>query len=524
MSKRLRQVLSPTRFSAAEAVLGLVSLVLVVWLLWPESQSPKLDQRAAWQQQLEEAGRQRTKNLEALRPVLEAEIAAERRVSADPVPAQDDREFRTLAKPSELADRLDDRRKTEPIAMPVARHETFETARSKLAKEQAERTESAAAQASSFPQSPLTTNPDETSEPEATGPETLTAKLDDQAAPDGSIDQAPGSPVVLPTPDIKVAVFSSEALDLQSGLEGTPEDGDTAPAATLPDEGSFKIESSSSTHVRQRPRDNAPSWLRHAVTTRLADERPVIAIVIDDMGLNRSNTRAFNDLPAPLTLSFLPYAGKIEAQTDAARKAGHELMVHLPMEPLGSAWPGPEALITSLSHDEFVERLETNLDRIKDYVGVNNHMGSRLTADRGRMDLVMRELRKRDVLFLDSKTNSSSVASEMASRNGVPNTTRDVFLDHVIDIDKIRDQMDLIERIAHRTGSAVAIGHPHTATIEALKDWLPTLTERGFALAPLSAVIARRACNDELLIAPETCGRYLQAQTPGAPSITAGGG
>ena len=93
-------------------------------------------------------------------------------------------------------------------------------------------------------------------------------------------------------------------------------------------------------------------------------------------------------------------------------------------------------MLTSLDYDEFVERLETNLNSIEGYVGVNNHMGSRLTSDRGRMDLVMKTLRERDVLFLDSKTSSRSVANEMADRNGVPSTTRDVFLDHEINLGK----------------------------------------------------------------------------------------
>jgi polysaccharide deacetylase 2 family uncharacterized protein YibQ len=151
-------------------------------------------------------------------------------------------------------------------------------------------------------------------------------------------------------------------------------------------------------------------------------------------------------------------------------------------------------------------------------------MGSRLTSDPGRMDLVMRELRKRDVLFLDSKTSPRSVASEMASRNGVPNTSRDVFLDHVIDFETIRRQMSLVERIARRSGSAVAIGHPHVATIRALREWLPGLAERGIVIAPISAVVARRACHDGLLIAAETCGHYLQAQKPEPSTLTAGGG
>ena len=198
-------------------------------------------------------------------------------------------------------------------------------------------------------------------------------------------------------------------------------------------------------------------------------------------------------------------------------------MLHLPMEPVGSDWPGPDALTTKINRDEFSARLVKNLDRFEGFVGINNHMGSRLTADRTRMNVVMRELRKRDVLFVDSKTSARSIASELAGEHGVPNTTRDIFLDHVIDLTSIKRQLSRTEKIARRDGSAVAIGHPHGATIQALREWLPTLEARGFVLAPISAVVARRACRNGVLIAAATCGRYLQARTPNDSRLAAKG-
>ena len=287
----------------------------------------------------------------------------------------------------------------------------------------------------------------------------------------------------------------------------------------------FTVDGDRAPDVTRRPRDDAPTWLRNAVATNWSADQPIIAVVIDDLGLNRSNTAAVNDLPAPLTLAFLPYAGKIEAQTEAARSAGHELMLHLPMEPLGPQWPGPNALTTKLSQEEFESRLQTNLDRFEGFVGINNHMGSRLTADRSRMEIVMRELRERDVLFLDSKTNPRSVASDTAGLNGVPNTDRDVFIDHVIDFDTIQRQLRRTEQVALRDGSAVAIGHPHDVTLRALRDWLPSLEARGIALAPISAVVARRACNKGVLIAADTCGQFLYAKkAPDVPVVTSKGG
>ena len=471
MSKGLRHVFSPMRISAAEGILGAVALVLVIWLLWPEGSTPKLDQRATWQQHLKQTDVRQRSDRETDRHLPRRTVA----VVEPPKPQREQTspviERRLLAKPSELADRV----KYDSLEKPVARPEGFK-------------------------------EPTEEAKPVKVAAKPVEAVVE--------------APPKAQQPAIDAKVATKPTIVNQSPAKQEAADTDPAPtpivsAALTPD--SFEIESSTSSHVSNRPRDDAPSWLRNAVALSLTDERPVIAVVIDDLGLNRPKTKALNDLPAPLTLAFLPYAGNIEAQTTAARQAGHELMVHLPMEPFGSAWPGPEALITSLSQDEFAERLRHNLDKIDGYAGVNNHMGSRLTSDRGRMDIVMRELRGRDVLFLDSKTSPRSVASEMASRNGVPNTTRDIFLDHVIDIDKIRRQMAKVEQIARQTGSAVAIGHPHDATMEALNGWLPELAKRGFVLAPISAVVARRACQNGLLIAAETCGRYLYAGKPSPP-------
>ena len=138
-------------------------------------------------------------------------------------------------------------------------------------------------------------------------------------------------------------------------------------------------------------------------------------------------------------------------------------------------------------------------------------MGSLLTADRPKMDEVMTELKARGLLFVDSRTTSKTVASTEAQRFGVPHAERDVFLDNEADLDAIRRQLAATERIARRRGVAVAIGHPHDLTIEALRGWLPTLEERGFVLVPISTVVARESCAHGLLIAADACGRYVSA-------------
>lgn len=256
---------------------------------------------------------------------------------------------------------------------------------------------------------------------------------------------------------------------------------------------------------------HTPTWLRNAVAVPRASGRD-IAVVIDDLGLNRRGTAALIHLRGPLTLAFLPYASALTQQTRAARAAGHELMLHLPMEPVGRDWPGPNALLTSLTPADLLSRLRANLRSFRGFVGVNNHMGSLLTTDAERMMLVMAELRRHDLLFLDSRTTPASVASREARRMGVPTAVRDVFIDNELDLNYVLRQLALAERIAERRGFAVAIGHPHEVTITALGRWLPTLNERGFQLVPISAIASRNACADGMMPVADGCQPYLAAQ------------
>jgi polysaccharide deacetylase 2 family uncharacterized protein YibQ len=150
---------------------------------------------------------------------------------------------------------------------------------------------------------------------------------------------------------------------------------------------------------------------------------------------------------------------------------------------------GDYFLTSTESADEFSARLNKNLSAFDGYVGINNHMGSRLTTNRKSMDMVMAEIHARGLLFVDSRTVSASVAAESAAAHHVPQVSRNVFLDDEATIVAVRHQLGEVERIAHRDGQAVAIGHPKAATIDALKEWLPTLKDKGFILVPVSAVV-----------------------------------
>ncbi len=234
-----------------------------------------------------------------------------------------------------------------------------------------------------------------------------------------------------------------------------------------------------------------PTWRRHAVPVAKPFEGPVIALVIDDLGLNRPNTRRTIELPGPLTLALMTYAETLQEFADKARSNGHELLVHFPMAPRDPRYdPGPNALRAELGKEELARRLAWGLSRFEGYVGVNNHMGSGFTSSIPGMAQVMVELKARGLLYLDSLTIPGAVGAPLADRLGVPFAVRDVFIDNDHqDRGAIRRQLQQLERVALRRGAAIGIGHPHNATLEELAVWLPEVEKRGFTLVPVSALM-----------------------------------
>lgn len=241
-----------------------------------------------------------------------------------------------------------------------------------------------------------------------------------------------------------------------------------------------------------QPVDRAATWERNAVPVSVPEGARLIAIVIDDMGVDRRRSARVASLPAPLTLAFLPYARGYEDQIEAARARGHEILVHVPMEPRGHEDPGPDALRVGLDDASIRARLVAALDRSGTAVGINNHMGSRFTEDGHAMAPVLAELKARGLLFLDSRTSPDSVGAALARKLDVPTASRDVFLDHDPSPDAVRARLAELESVARRRGYAIGIGHPHDATIEALGPWLQEVGARGYTLVPISAAVRRR--------------------------------
>jgi hypothetical protein len=288
------------------------------------------------------------------------------------------------------------------------------------------------------------------------------------------------------------ALTSADPQATETSSRTVIEDESFGPALPAEQLSSLPLPPNQAAHA---PETGRPNWEKFALPPVHTGGHPMIAVIIDDMGLDKRRSEKIMQLPAPLTISFMSYAEDLGRQTEEARGRGHELMMHVPMEPLAEGLDaGPGALSVNLPTDELKKRLSEDLDRFKGYVGINNHMGSKFTAYEPGMQIVMDELRRRGLLFIDSLTTDHSVGLALAQRSGVPATARNVFLDNAGDIMSVEVQLSKLEELARKKGSAVAIGHPRDATIAALSAWLPTLRDKGLVLVPISEVVtARRA-------------------------------
>ena len=216
-----------------------------------------------------------------------------------------------------------------------------------------------------------------------------------------------------------------------------------------------------------------------------------VAIIIDDIGYDRKMAEGFLDLDIPLTFSILPMGSFNHSIIDKAIKKDVEIMLHQPMEPSNypNVNPGPGALLAAMRPDELIAQLNANLDRIPNVKGVNNHMGSKLTASSEQMRQVFITLKQRQLFFIDSRTTAETQCRPSAELLQVPFAERDVFIDHNPTEAFIKKQLKLLIRRARRQGYAIGIAHPHPVTLAVLKEMLPELKEAVF-LTHASNVVA----------------------------------
>lgn len=222
-------------------------------------------------------------------------------------------------------------------------------------------------------------------------------------------------------------------------------------------------------------------------------DAPRIAIIIDDLGNQLYDGKQVVQLPGAVTVSIIPYTPFAKRLALLAHSQQKEIMLHLPMESMDERYLGKGGLSEKMDETQFVQTLYETLDAIPDIRGVNNHMGSRLTADATKMAWVMAGLlRHGELYFVDSRTTSQSQAETVAREYGLEHARRDVFLDDDKDPVQMQKQWTYLLRLARRRGSAVAIGHPYPETIQFLQQALPSLAKQGIDLIPVSELIQWR--------------------------------
>ncbi len=217
---------------------------------------------------------------------------------------------------------------------------------------------------------------------------------------------------------------------------------------------------------------------------------PKIAIIIDDIGYDLEITKKFLRLDAPITFSVLPQSPQGNQIIEKLEAEGAEIMLHMPMEPneYPRVNPGPGAIYTFMSPQRMVGLLNRHLEAYPMVRGVNNHMGSKMTAFPACMYTIISVLKKRHLFFVDSVTTPKSICRSTARSLQIPFAERDVFLDHMLDVRSIRRQMDRLVQLAWRHGEAIGIGHPHSETLRVLREALPGL-KRELHVVPASQLV-----------------------------------
>ncbi|MCE5975606.1 divergent polysaccharide deacetylase family protein [Pseudomonas sp. JR33AA] len=247
-------------------------------------------------------------------------------------------------------------------------------------------------------------------------------------------------------------------------------------------------------------------FLLFCLTAGVAQAAPAskayMSIIIDDLGQSTERDNRTLALPGPVTMAIMPDTPHASDFARQAHKAGKTVILHMPMDPA----TGPYAWHPGTAIEELARRLDAALAKVPYAAGLNNHMGSRMTAQREPMTWLMGELQRRHLFFVDSRTSAATVAAAEAQAQGLAHVSRDVFLDDVRTTEAITRQLQQGIALASKQGSAVLIGHPYPQTLEVLERELPGLKSQGITLVELAQMIAERS--NQAMPAHGKHGRY----------------
>lgn len=228
-------------------------------------------------------------------------------------------------------------------------------------------------------------------------------------------------------------------------------------------------------------------------TTVESKKRSKLAIVVDDLGNNMGGTTEMLQLPVTLTVAVMPFLSTTKEDAERAHDMGHEVIIHIPMEPLRGkrSWLGPGAITTSLSNKEIKKRINDAIDDVPFAVGMNHHMGSKATADERVMRAVLEVCRQRGLYYLDSRTTFKTVIPKLANEIGVPYLENELFFDDVYTIRHMSKKARELEKLLHDDSVHIAIGHVGIAgkkMVRVLKEYIP-IYKREATIVPLSHLI-----------------------------------
>lgn len=230
----------------------------------------------------------------------------------------------------------------------------------------------------------------------------------------------------------------------------------------------------------------------------LSGKRGRLGIIIDDVGYRRVGVEGFVQIGRPLNFSILPHAPWAQQEAKAALEAGYLIMLHQPMEPLDTSIEvGDDAITTGMEDGDIISILEGNLSLLPGVEGVNNHMGSRVTADEGIMRRVLRVIKEKGLFFVDSRTSPASLAFEVGKDMGVPTVCNSSFIDNENGVEQIKGMIRSLGRRALRRGSAIGIGHDRPATFEALSQMIEELETAGIELVYIRELLPQTVEEEE---------------------------
>lgn len=283
------------------------------------------------------------------------------------------------------------------------------------------------------------------------------------------------------------------APPFQRAESARPEEAPAPASRTTRKEASIRLKAASD-HV-----EPASARTAGVTTVPAPPEGPVrgvrVALVIDDLGTTVDELRPLLGLGVPVSYSVLPYQEQTPEVVAELRKRGAEILLHMPMEPKNGENPGPGALLGGMSDAEIEDKTVAALRAVPGAVGVNNHMGSKLSEEEGPMTAVLRILAGRGLFFLDSRTSAQTVGYKIARELDIPAAERQVFLDGDPTPQAIEAQFQRLLDLARTHGAAIAIGHPHPETLAALEREVPRAKAEGYEFVPVSYLLTRS--NDE---------------------------